>query len=83
MKKKLKLHELEVQSFVTSVENESKGGVAITQPDCIDRVRSLLPTGPCLCTGMYPSLNMPCTTLDNDCPTLDGCFTNNLTHYCG
>lgn len=60
MKRKLKLSELKVNSFVTELKNEEihVGGVA-TQLCVRD---TIIPTR-CGCTGYYPSLNAPCDEL--------------------
>ena len=77
MKKKLKLSEIAVKSFITA--ETIKGGAAATllniacihPPIPTDPVigcdpRASIPTN-CTCSGMYPSLNMPCPTLDIEC----------------
>jgi len=54
MKKKLKLSDLEVQSFVTSVDTQELKGGADLSLQCQSGLLN-----PCL-TGMYPSVNYPC-----------------------
>lgn len=62
MKRKIKLEQLKVQSFITELEagraETLKGGaeIALTRTNCESLV---LPTQ--CCTGMYPSINYPCT----------------------
>lgn len=65
MKKKIKLENLSVQSFVTALgpseKQALKGGdleVAVTKGNCESLV---IPTQ--CCTGMYPSINYRCDTL--------------------
>ncbi len=56
MKKKISLKEVTVKSFVTSIEPDKsaaiKGGSGLPC-DATEITRGL-------CTGMYPTLNMPC-----------------------
>ncbi len=79
MKKKLKLSELSVKSFVT--QQDIKGGVQVDTATRLDLLcMGHKPTDPvigcdprdsvpsnCGCTGMYRSLNMACPTLDTPC----------------
>jgi hypothetical protein len=80
MKKKLKISDLNVTSFVTSMEKQGGktlvGGAATqvcikigdipTDPVIGCDPRDSVPSN-CTCTGLYPSLNYPCNTLDYPC----------------
>jgi hypothetical protein len=54
MKNKLKLSDLEVQSFVTTLDTKDVKGGADLSLQCQSGTLN-----PCL-TGMYPSVNYPC-----------------------
>jgi hypothetical protein len=82
MKNKLKISELAVSSFITTSADSqaAKGGSADIDANANTTVDVQLPTNPvigcdpresivtnCACSGMYASLNMPCSTLDIPC----------------
>lgn len=79
-KKQLKISDLTVTSFVTSLDgNIIKGGsvthtteaidvnIGITNPVMACDPRDTFIATNCACSGMYPSMNMPCPTLDIKC----------------
>ncbi|MGB0167372.1 MAG: pinensin family lanthipeptide [Luteibaculum sp.] len=54
MSKKLSLKDMSVKSFVTDLKQNESASLKGGSGDCLKTL------GDCL-TGMYPSINMPCT----------------------
>ncbi len=66
MKKKIKLNQLEVKSFVTNLSKNNQSDLmgGATKGNCDSLI---IPTY--CCTGMYMTINMPCDTRATACNT--------------